>query len=36
MAVRAGAGFLIPLGGHLGGADDAGVNGVRIKAAFLF
>ena len=36
MAVRAGAGFLIPLGGHLGGADDAAVNGVRIKAAFLF
>jgi hypothetical protein len=36
IAVRAGAGFLIPLGGHLGGADDGSVNGVRLKAALLF
>jgi hypothetical protein len=36
VAVRGGAGVILPIGGHLGGADDASVLGVRLRAALLF
>jgi hypothetical protein len=29
-------GYVLPLGGHLGGADDASVSGLRLRASFLF
>lgn len=35
-AVRATLGYLLPVGGRLGGADDASVSGLRIKASLLF
>ncbi len=36
MAVRAGLGFLLPLGGPLGGSNSATINGFRLRAALAF
>jgi hypothetical protein len=36
LALGGGIGFILPLGGHLGGAHAASAKGFRIKADFLF
>lgn len=36
MGINGGIGFILPLGGHLGGADDASIKGFRIDASFYF
>jgi len=36
MAVRAGLGFVVPVGGPLGGANSASINGFRVRAGLSF
>ncbi|MRG91057.1 hypothetical protein [Polyangium spumosum] len=36
LALRAGLGFLIPLGGPLGGSNSATINGFRVRAGLAF
>lgn len=36
LAVRAGVGYVVPLGGHLGGTDAAFISGLRLRAGISF
>ncbi|UQA55926.1 hypothetical protein [Polyangium aurulentum] len=36
LAVRAGVGYVVPLGGHLGGTDAAFISGLRLRAGLAF
>jgi hypothetical protein len=36
LAVRAGVGYVVPLGGHLGGTDAAFISGLRLQAGISF